>query len=92
MTDDREEAPIPFTLAELEEARRFSLIIEWSPRDAAFVVHVPELPGLRTHGATHAEAIAMGKEAFAVWLDGLRASGEPIPKPHYEGYQPPAAG
>ncbi len=83
MSDDRDETPIPFTLEELEEARRYSLIIEWSPRDAVFLVRVPEIPGLRTHGATHAEAVEMSEEAIAVWLDGLRASGQSIPKPRF---------
>ncbi len=83
MSDDRDETPIPFTQDELDEARRYSLVIEWSPRDEAFLVHVPELPGLRTHGATHAEAVEMGEEAIAVWLDGLRATGQPVPAPRF---------
>lgn len=79
----RDEPPIPFTRDELAEARRYSLVIEWSPRDAAFLVRVPEIPELRTHGATHAEAVEMGEEAIAVWLDGLGATGQPIPAPRF---------
>jgi predicted RNase H-like HicB family nuclease len=81
--DDRDETPIAFTQEELEEARRYSLVIEWSPRDDAFLVRVPEIPGLQTHGATHEEAVEMGLEAIAVWLDGLRATGQPVPEPRY---------
>jgi predicted RNase H-like HicB family nuclease len=83
MSEDRDETPIPFSRAELEEAKRYSLVIEWSPRDEVFLVRVPELPGLRTHGSTHAEAVEMGEEAIAVWLDGLRSIGAPIPQPRY---------
>ncbi len=83
MSEDRDEPPIPFTPAELHEARRYSMVIEWSPRDDAFLVSVPELPGLRTPGATHAEAVEMGEDAIAVWLDGLRATGQAIPNPRF---------
>ena len=42
-----------------EDARaalRFAQIIEWSPEDDAFVVSVPDIPDLHTHGATREEA------------------------------------
>lgn len=83
MRNDRDETPIPFSQDELDEARRYSMVIEWSPRDDAFLVSVPELPGLRTHGATHAVAVAMGEDAIAVWLDGLRATDQPVPAPQF---------
>lgn len=66
---------------ELEEARRYSLLIQWSDEDRAYVVSVPELPGCHTHGTTHEAAIRMGEEAIALWLAGLRASGLPVPAP-----------
>lgn len=83
MSDDRDETSIPFNQDELDEAKRYSLVIEWSLRDDAFLVSVPELPGLRTHGATHTEAVAMGEDAIAVWLDGLRATGQVVPAPRF---------
>ena len=69
------------TPAELAEARRYSLVIAWSEEDDAYLVRVPELPGLVTHGATHEEAVAMGEEAIATWLAGLRHFGHPVPPP-----------
>ncbi len=65
----------------LAEARRYSMLIEWSERDQVYVVSVPELPGCRTHGATHAEAVEMGEEAIATYLAGVRHFGDPVPPP-----------
>jgi predicted RNase H-like HicB family nuclease len=50
---------------ELAEARRYSVRLVWSREDEAYLVSVPEIPGLRTHGATHEEAVAVGEEAIA---------------------------
>ncbi len=60
---------------------RYSLVIEWSDEDRLYIVTVPELPGCRTHGATQGEAVAMGRDAIAAWLDANRAWGRPIPAP-----------
>ena len=40
------------TPEELIEASRYSVEIHWSPEDQIFIADVPELPGIRTHGAT----------------------------------------
>jgi predicted RNase H-like HicB family nuclease len=54
------------TLEELTEARRYAIVIEWSAEDDVFVVSVPDIPGLHTHGDTHEEAATMAAEAIAV--------------------------
>jgi DNA-binding transcriptional regulator YiaG len=66
---------------DLQEARRYSLLILWSDEDDAYVVSVPEIPGLHTHGATVAEAAEMGEEAIATWLEASRHWGEALPLP-----------
>ena len=63
------------------ESGRFSMIIEWSDEDDAYVVTVPELPGCVTHGSTYAEAVRQGEDSIATWLEMARASGDPIPAP-----------
>jgi len=75
--------PLGFSEAELAEARRYSMHIAWSPEDDAYLVSVPEIPGLRTHGATHAEAVEMGEEVIATWLAGMRSEGRPVPLPQF---------
>jgi predicted RNase H-like HicB family nuclease len=61
------------------EARRYALVIEWSDEDQVFIVSAPDLPGLRTHGATREEAVAMGEEAVVLWLGANQRLGRPIP-------------
>jgi DNA-binding transcriptional regulator YiaG len=64
---------------ELAEARQYAIVIEWSPEDDAFVVSVPDIPGIHTHGTTRAEAATAGDEVLALWLSARRRSGKPIP-------------
>lgn len=83
------------TPEELAAARPYPLLIEWSPEDEAFIVSVPDLPGVRTHGATREEAAEMGDEVVAIVLSYLQGAGRPIPPPSpYSGSeteeQPPA--
>jgi predicted RNase H-like HicB family nuclease len=69
-------------MAQTERAdARYSLVIEWSPEDGAFVVTVPDLPGCRTHGATYEEAVRQAQDAIDSWIDAARADGEPVPEP-----------
>ena len=70
-----------WTAAELDEARRYSLVIQWSDEDRAYIVIVPELTGCITHGATWEEAIEQAEDAIATWLAAARAWDEPIPAP-----------
>jgi predicted RNase H-like HicB family nuclease len=50
--------------------------------DGGYTVAVPALPGLVTQGDTFDEAMAMAKDAIALYLEDLVASGEPIPIEH----------
>ncbi len=63
------------------EHLHYSMVIQWSEEDQAYIVTVPELPGCMTHGATYEEAVEHGQEAIEGWLDANRAWGRPIPPP-----------
>jgi DNA-binding transcriptional regulator YiaG len=76
------------TTEELAEAHRYAIVIEWSDEDDAFIVSVPDLPGLHTHGATRQEAADMGDEAIAVWLSSDRAIGHATPPPAFSLLHP----
>jgi predicted RNase H-like HicB family nuclease len=65
-----------------DATRLYSMLLEWDPRDAIYVVTVPELPGCRTHGRTRAEAVAQAQDAIEGWLGTVHDAGEPIPAPH----------
>lgn len=84
----------PVTPAELAEARRYPVLVEWSEEDEVFLAGSPDLPGVRTHGATREEAAAMGEEAIAVWLSAMRGMGWSLPPPQDQARtpaQPPSA-
>jgi predicted RNase H-like HicB family nuclease len=59
----------------------YSMNIQWSDEDEAFIVTVPELPGCITHGATYEEAARQGEDAIETWLMGAKEFGLPIPEP-----------
>jgi len=60
---------------------RYSMLIEWSDEDNAYIVTVPELPGCRTHGASYEEAVRQAQEAIEAWLEAAQADGETPPPP-----------
>lgn len=49
---------------------RFTIVLTPEPDGTAYNVAVPALPGCATWGATVEEAIAMAKDAIAVYLEG----------------------
>ena len=57
----------------------YSMIIQWSPLDEAFIVTIPELTGVQTHGASYEEAAQNGREVIALVVEGLAQDGIPIP-------------
>ena len=60
---------------------RYSMIIEWSDEDGAYIVTVPELPGCRTHGASYEEAVEQAQEAIEGWIEAAQAEGDAVPPP-----------
>lgn len=69
------------TPEELAEARRYSMSIDWSSADKAFLASFPDVPGIRTHGATREEAAERGEEVIVMWLTAMRDAGRPVPPP-----------
>ncbi|HEY7975642.1 MAG TPA: type II toxin-antitoxin system HicB family antitoxin [Ktedonobacterales bacterium] len=59
----------------------YSMRIQWSDADHAFLVTVPELPGCVTHGATYEDAVRQGQDAIAGWIEANHSWGRPIPAP-----------
>ncbi|HEX8598837.1 MAG TPA: type II toxin-antitoxin system HicB family antitoxin [Chloroflexia bacterium] len=65
----------------VEPYTRYSMIIEWSNEDDAYIVTVPELPGCVTHGNTYEEAVRQGQDAIESWIDVAQELGRPVPPP-----------
>lgn len=59
----------------------YSMVIQWSERDQAYIATVPELPGCKTHGTTYEEAVHQAQDAIESWIEGSKAFGLPIPEP-----------
>ncbi|MBW3633378.1 MAG: type II toxin-antitoxin system HicB family antitoxin [Chloroflexi bacterium] len=66
---------------ELAEARRYSMCIDWSPEDEVFIASFPEVPYVRTHGATREEAVERGEEVIVAWLTAMKDAGYPVTPP-----------
>ncbi len=57
---------------------RYTVVV--TKEDGAHIVDVPALPGCHTYGHTLPEALANAREAIEVYLEELRARGEPLPQ------------
>ena len=59
--------------------RTYSIVVDPDP-EGGFTVTVPSLPGCITQGETLEECVANAKEAIALYIEDLIASGEPVPE------------
>ncbi len=64
-----------------EQHDHYSMHIQWSEEDNAYIVTVPELPGCKTHGETYEEAVQQGQDAIASWIMVAKELGRPVPPP-----------
>lgn len=66
--------------------QRYSLLIEWSDRDQAYVISFPEWEQaghiVHTHGATYGEAVEKGQEMLAFLVESALEEGVALPEPH----------
>lgn len=67
------------------ETPRYSMLIEWSDLDQAYIVTLPEWERAgalaHTHGATYAEAARKGQKLIEFLLEAALQEGERIPTP-----------
>jgi len=63
----------------------YAHIIEPLPVDegGGFLITLPDLPGCMADGATEAEAIDNGHDAFLCWVSATADMGDPIPVPKF---------
>lgn len=57
-------------------------VLLYPGEDGYWVAEVPSLPGCISQGATRDEALENVKEAIELYLEVLRADGQPIPEDH----------
>ena len=68
-----------------EQHLHYSMLIEWSEEDQAYLVTLPEwaerviMPA--THGSTYSEAVQHGQEVLELLMHNAIQDGEPLPPP-----------
>jgi antitoxin HicB len=69
----------------MNEKLRYSMVIQWSDEDQAYLVILPEwadrVLGPVTHGASYEEAVTNGQEAIQALVASARKHHEPLPQP-----------
>ena len=62
---------------------KYLVVIE--PAERGFGAYVPDLPGCMAAGATRDEVRDLIQQAILFHIEGLKASGEPVPPPSSQG-------
>jgi predicted RNase H-like HicB family nuclease len=59
----------------------YTIVIQWSDEDQAYIATVPELPGCKTHGKTYEQALKQTQYAIEGWSKLAKESGRPVVPP-----------
>lgn len=59
----------------------YSMAIQWSQDDEAFVVSLPEFGDAKTHGATYKEAVQNAEEVLELLIQTYQQQGNQLPVP-----------
>ena len=59
----------------------YSMLIQWSDEDQAYIVTLPEWGGCKTHGSTYEKAARAGSEVLDLLVEDYQALGHPLPPP-----------
>jgi predicted RNase H-like HicB family nuclease len=69
----------------MSDSEHYSMLIQWSDEDQAYLVTLPEwaerVLGPVTHGDTYEEAVQRGHEALDALVASARKHGEALPQP-----------
>jgi antitoxin HicB len=70
----------------VSERLHYSMVVQWSDEDQAYLVTLPEWEGRVfnpiTHGDSYEQAVEHGHEALAALVAAARQRDEPLPEPH----------
>ena len=61
-------------------ACHYSMLIQWSDEDHAYIVSLPEFYDCKTHGETYEEAAKHGREVIELIIESYLDEGRPLPK------------
>jgi predicted RNase H-like HicB family nuclease len=68
-------------MEEVNEKKRYEVIIYWSNDDYAFIAEVPELSGCMSDGATYEEALRNIQVIIDEWISTAKSLNRPVPEP-----------
>jgi predicted RNase H-like HicB family nuclease len=60
---------------------KYSMVIQWSDEDQAYVVSFPEFGGSHTHGSSYEDAARQGTEVLQLLAESYQAEGQVLPSP-----------
>lgn len=60
---------------------KYSVQIEWSEEDKAFIASVPELPGCKADGESAEQALQELDVVIGEWIETAKQAGRKIPQP-----------
>lgn len=63
--------------------KKFYKVILEPQNEGGYTVTVPSLPGCISQGDTYDEALKNIREAIELYLESLRADGEPVPEENH---------
>jgi predicted RNase H-like HicB family nuclease len=63
------------------EHLHYSMVIQWSDEDQAYIVSIPEFPNNFTHGETYEEAVKQGRDLIESLIMWAQQDGKPLPEP-----------
>jgi predicted RNase H-like HicB family nuclease len=69
---------------------RYSMLIQWSDEDQAYVVTLPEFHGCKTHGTSYMDAAKNGEDVLELLIETYQAEGRSLPEPAALGSSLPA--
>jgi len=61
----------------------YSIVIQYSKADNAFIASIPDLKGCKADGDTPEEALKELAIAYELWIEVAREVGKEIPEPSY---------
>ena len=68
----------------------YSIVIQWSGEDHAYIATLPEWGGCHTHGSTYEQAAKNAREVLEILIRDEIASGNELPSPHEFQYPGPS--
>jgi predicted RNase H-like HicB family nuclease len=64
------------------DIKHYSMLIQWSSEDHAYITTISEIPGYGTYGETYEKVVTQGQDAIESWIMVAKELGRPIPPPN----------